>query len=52
MTQTPQPFADRFWSAPDGLRLHARDYAGAAGGNTGITIASGVLGTGSKLVLS
>ena len=31
MTQTPQPFADRFWSAPDGLRLHARDYAGAAG---------------------
>jgi pimeloyl-ACP methyl ester carboxylesterase len=26
-----QAFADRFWSVPDGLRLHARDYAGASG---------------------
>jgi pimeloyl-ACP methyl ester carboxylesterase len=25
------PFADRFWIAPDGLRLHARDYAAAPG---------------------
>ena len=26
-----QPFADRFWTAPDGLNLHARDYAAASG---------------------
>jgi pimeloyl-ACP methyl ester carboxylesterase len=28
-----EPFADRFWTAPgpEGLRLHARDYAGASG---------------------
>jgi pimeloyl-ACP methyl ester carboxylesterase len=25
------PFADRFWTAPDGLALHARDYAAASG---------------------
>ena len=25
------PFADRFWTAPDGLSLHARDYAAVAG---------------------
>jgi pimeloyl-ACP methyl ester carboxylesterase len=33
MTQTPQPFADRFWTAPgpEGLMLYARDYAAAAG---------------------
>lgn len=24
-------FADRFWTTTDGLRLHARDYAGASG---------------------
>src|ERR1700761_6902644 len=24
-------FADRFWTSPDGLALHARDYAGASG---------------------
>lgn len=24
-------WVDRWWSSPDGLRLHARDYAGAAG---------------------
>ncbi|MDB5461004.1 MAG: Alpha/beta hydrolase [Caulobacteraceae bacterium] len=25
------PFADRFWTAPDGLALHARDYSAASG---------------------
>src|SRR5476651_2082171 len=25
------PFADRFWTSPDGLALHARDYAAASG---------------------
>ncbi len=30
MTAT-MSFADRFWTAPDGLSLHARDYAAAAG---------------------
>jgi pimeloyl-ACP methyl ester carboxylesterase len=30
MTQAA-PFADRFWTSPDGLALHARDYAAAAG---------------------
>ena len=25
------PFADRFWTSADGLRLHARDYAAAPG---------------------
>ncbi len=25
------PWADRFWTVPDGLNLHARDYAAAAG---------------------
>lgn len=29
MDQTP--YADRFWTAPDGLLLHARDYAAAPG---------------------
>ena len=28
---TDSPFTDRFWSAPDGLRLHARDYPAASG---------------------
>jgi len=26
-----EAFADRFWTSPDGLKLHARDYAGASG---------------------
>ena len=25
------PWADRFWTSPDGLNLHARDYAAASG---------------------
>ena len=29
---TAAPFADRFWTSTDGLRLHARDYAAAPGG--------------------
>jgi pimeloyl-ACP methyl ester carboxylesterase len=28
---TAEAFQDRFWTAPDGLRLHARDYAAASG---------------------
>ena len=33
MVQTSSSFADRFWTAPgpDGLTLHARDYAAASG---------------------
>lgn len=33
MDQPPPLFADRFWTAPgpEGLRLHARDYAAASG---------------------
>jgi pimeloyl-ACP methyl ester carboxylesterase len=30
-TMTDSPFTDRFWSAPDGLALHARDYPPASG---------------------
>ncbi|MGZ5985314.1 MAG: alpha/beta fold hydrolase, partial [Caulobacteraceae bacterium] len=31
MAGADRAFADRFWPAPDGLRLHARDYAAASG---------------------
>lgn len=31
MSATPPPFTDGYWTSPDGLRLHYRDYEGGEG---------------------
>ena len=33
MADTTQPFADLYWSAPDGVRLHAHDWRGDEAGD-------------------